>query len=131
MYVSVCSYYNIMTFISYKQELDYTNTSYVVCVYVSLVFILLDTMLCAVCDSTLFIIYNVVYLSCVINTITTYGNLLSILLFVFESTNVSIDWFCVNRIRNQTRMGLRFDNVTTTMMFVVYIMVNKIVVTPM
>lgn len=51
-------------------------------------------------DSTLFIIYNVVYLSCVINTITTYGNMLSILLFVFESTNVSIDWFCVNLIRN-------------------------------
>lgn len=28
-------------------------------------------------------------------------------------------------------MGLRFENVTTTMMFVVYIMVNKIVVSPM
>lgn len=116
-----------MTFISYKQGYDYSNSSYTICIYISIIFMLLDTVVCGLCDSTTFVVYNVVYLSCVLNCFMTYGNLLSIILFVFESTNVSIDWFCLNML---TDPSSTLNKTTMRIGLLIYICVNKIVITP-
>ena len=123
----MCSYYNIVTFISYTQGLGHTNRIYVVSVYVSIVCMLVDTIICAMTNSALFVVYNLIYLTCVINTVMTYGNLLSILIFVFESTNVSVDWFCLNCF-GFDKTNIR--NVTSIVIFSTYVFVNKVVITP-
>lgn len=138
IYLSIISYFNIITFITYKQPYDVTNVSYIICVYISIVFMLVDILICASYNSTSFIVYNVIYLTCVLNTIFIYGNLLSIIIFLFESTNISFDWFFLNILLERERSGNTKGNNTDTQIkrllssgvFIGYIFINKVIITP-
>ena len=129
IYLTLFSYLNIITFIAQKQQYDHTNTLYLGSIYLSIVLILIDSFLCALFNVTSLIIYNILYISCLINTIYAYGNLLSIILFIFESLNVSSDWFILNLQYPQTSQK-SIQTQIYNLGIIIYVIISKVVVVP-
>lgn len=129
IYLSLFSYLNIVTFIAQKQQYDHTNNMYLFCIYVSIVLILVDGFLCALFNITSLIIYNILYISCLINTIYAYGNLLSIILFIFESLNVTCDWFILN-LQHPLLSKNNFQTQLYNLCIIVYVILSKIIIVP-
>lgn len=129
IYLTIFSYLNIVTFISSKQQYDHTNILYLGCIYFSIVFILIDGFICALFNITSLLIYNILYLSCLINTICTYGNLLSVILFIFESLNVSCDWFILNLNHPKSNENT-YQTKLYNIFIIAYVIISKIIVLP-
>ena len=64
-----------------------------------------------------------------------YGNLLSIMIFLFETTNVSVDWFILNILSPKKTPEMQLDRLTykywvKMSCFIGYVIVNKMIMTP-
>ena len=100
IFLSLLSYFNIMVYISQKQELHHTNTTYIIVIYISIILSILDIIICSLINLSSFVIYNFLYISCLVNLVFTHGNLLSVIIFFIESGNVSIDWILLVLFHN-------------------------------
>lgn len=129
MYLTLFSYFNIVAFISNKQDYNHTNKIYLISIYLSIIFILIDSFLSSMLNITSIVIHNILYVTCLINTIISYGNLLSIVLFIIESTNVTIDWIIVTQI-SKKKDGSKVSYNLILLGIAFYAIVSKVIISP-
>lgn len=133
MFLTLFSYFNIVTFISNKQNYEHTNSLYLFSIYVSIIFMLIDTFISSFLNISSILIHNILYISCLVNTVYKYGNLLSVILFLIESVNVTIDWVIVNIISKKYNTDMHSGNLKHNLLLVgvsIYAVVTKMIISP-
>lgn len=131
IYLTLFSYFNIVAFIANKQEYNHTNTIYLFSIYVSIIFILIDSFVSSLLNITSIVVYNILYISCLVNTVYNYGNILSIILFIIEATNVSIDWVIVNFLSKQDITKQNYSHNLLLLGTAAYAIVSKMIISPL